>query len=195
MIAVSRVINVSLSSDGIKRLCDEMRKYERSLPDKTKRFMELLADVGIQAAQEALSGGTHTMPDRITLTKEVEIDGNKVTLAIIGEGSTFVSEWVDALGGEHTDVVYPMHMMEFGSAGYAEEPSGDFGASVGGKGTFSKMGHQDAYAWYFNVKSEDGEKTERKLGTAIRPTRPLYTAMERMKEQIQQAAKEAFGGE
>lgn len=186
-------ISFSLSSAGIKEALRELRSYQKSIAEKNKRFVELLGEIGFEKASEVLATGSHRMPEKITLTKDIDVEGQKVTMKIIGEGTTFTSVWTDWAGNEHIGTVYPMHMMEFGSAAGAINPSNDFGATVGGRGTFSEMGHYDHSDWYVNVGTKDEPHV--KHATAIPAVRPLYNAMIEMEKSVQKAAKEAFGGE
>lgn len=185
-----KTIKLTLSDDGIKNAIQELVDYSNSLEEKTRKFVELLQDVGITTADLVLSIGTHTMPSRIRFEKEIESDGSYTLGVLVGIGETFFSSWIDANGTEHLDEVFPLAMMEFGSAAYALPPQDAYGGS-GGQGTFSVMGNDTKASWYV-TRIDDGEKRKVKA-TAIRPTRPMYNAMIQMRQQLVECARQAFG--
>lgn len=186
-----KTIKVSLSVGGLQDAIRELAEYATSLDAKTQRFVDLLQDVGITAAELVLTIGTHTMPERITFEKTIETDGAYTLGVIIGTGETFPSVWIDALGNEHNaDVVFPLAMMEFGSGAYALPKQDAFGGS-GGQGSFAVMGNEVKTEWY--VTRVDNGVKRRVKATAIRPTRPMYNAMLQMRSQIMECARKAFG--
>lgn len=175
----------------------ELSAYRKSIEEKNQQFVSTLLEHGIVTAREALAGGTHHMPERITFSKNVEVSGQKITAYLVGTGEPFESHWVDAHGTDHHDLVCPMSMMEFGSAGLALPPTYDFlpkDGEAGGRGTFSVSGNENKTSWTFYIRT--GEKSyEQKVGTAIAPTRPLYNAIEQMRSEINSVAREVFGGD
>lgn len=183
-----------LSQKSLEQLRKQLLQYADSLEWKNRRFIELLLEVGIQVAEQTVSGGSHQMPDRISFYKEFKAeDDGSVTGLLIGVGETFFSTWYEADGTEHHDEVYPLAMMEFGSAALAMEPTLAYGGS-GGRGTFSSKGHYTEYSWWIITGFDENGKPIRKLGTAIEPTRPMYNAVIEMQNQIRNCAIKAFGG-
>jgi len=182
-------IDVELSESGIEKLIKQLEDYKKSIREKNKLFLEKLAERGIEAAESAVSGGTHTMPSRITFRKEIETEDGIVTAYVIGEGQPFQSDWVDAFDEEHHDMVYPLSMLEFGSAGLALERQTAFGGE-GGRGSFTHMGHDNDIEWY--VKRGDNENNKVRHATAIAPTRPMYHAAEKMRSEILDVMREVF---
>lgn len=191
-----REISVSLTEEGIENLIKELSKYRRSLTRKNMKFLKLLLDCGIEVAEQSIQNGTHTMPERITFSKEfTNPDTKEVVALLVGVGETFFSNWKDASGIEHHDEVYPLAMMEFGSAGLALPPQNIYGG-IGGRGTFSVSGHENDLEWYFDTGEVDEKgKPIRKYATAINPTQPMYNAMIEMQNQIRDCAVQAFGGD
>ena len=182
-------IDVELSTSGIEKLIKQLEDYKKSIREKNKLFLEKLAERGIEAAQDNASKGTHTMPSRITFKREIKTEDGVLTAYVIGEGQPFQSDWVDAFDVEHHDMVYPLSMLEFGSAGLALQEQDAFGGH-GGQGTFTRIGHDAETSWY--VKRGDKNNNEVRHATAIRPTRPMYNAAEAMIKEIQDIAKEVF---
>ena len=183
---------ISVSFENIDRVKAQLDQYTKEFPKKVKMFVELLTDEGITVARDRTADGSHQMPQRIRFEKKIMTDKAYVLGYITGIGDTLISDWFDADGIEHIDEVYPLSMLEFGSAAYALEPQEAYGG-YGGRGTFSVSGNENKSQWYVNKVGEDGNM-ERTYATAIRPTRPMYNAMLEMQKQIEQCAKKAFGG-
>lgn len=186
-------ISGTLSAKSIQKMIEELEAYQDILTYKNKVFVRLLLERGIRVAEESIAGGTHTMPNRISFYREMEEDEG-VKGILVGVGETFFSHWYEADGTEHHDEVYPLAMMEFGSAGFAVPPTEAYGGS-GGRGTFSVSGHESDYSWWIITGYDEEGKPIKKLGTAIQPTRPMYNAVIAMQEDIRECAIEAFGGD
>ena len=186
-------IDMDLSVDSIESVIQQLQDYAKSLDEKNRIFVELLLDVGVRVAEDSISGGTHKMPQRITFYKDYELPEEGITGIIVGVGETFFSHWKDANGNVHDDEVFPLAMMEFGSAGLALAAQSAYGG-YGGHGTFSTGGASDLLHWYFDTDEvdEDGHPI-RKHATAIAPTRPMYNAMQSMMDDIQSCAIKAYG--
>ena len=182
-------IDVELSESGIEKLIKQLEDYKKSIREKNKLFLEKLAERGIEVAEAETAKGTHKMPGFISFRKEVETEDGVVTVYVIGEGQPFQSDWVDAFDEEHHDMVYPLSMLEFGSAGLALERQTAFGVE-GGRGSFTHMGHDNDIEWY--VKRGDKKNNKVRHATAIAPTRPMYHAAEKMRSEILDVMKEVF---
>lgn len=182
-------IDVELSAQGMDKLISELKDYKKSLKSKNRRFIKLLLEKGITVAEEKKADGSHKLPPKISFRKEIKAEDGAVVALLIGAGEPFSSKWRSKDDNWYDDLVYPLSMLEFGSAGYAlESPEETFGAGSVGRGTFSRMGHENDFVWH--VERDDG----RRAATAIRPTRPMYHAALKMQEEVINAAKEAFGG-
>ena len=186
-------ISGSLSVGGIESIINQLNEYAKSLEEKNAEFIRLLLEVGIRVAEERVQNGSHHMPDYISFEKEIETDGGCTLGYLVGQGDTLLSNWIDSTGIEHIDEVFPLAMMEFGSAVFALEPQETFGGQ-GGQGTFSVSGNENKASWYVTKIDEAGNEV-RTYATAIEPTRPMYNAMLEMREQLISCAQQAFGGE
>ena len=186
-------IKVNLSRRSIKAAIAKLDRYSKDLEKKNEIFVERLLDLGIQVAEEAVSKGTHDMPKRISFYKDYAVPNEHgITGILVGVGETFLSRWIDSMGDEHSDEVYPLAMMEFGSAGFALPWTNAYGG-YGGQGTFSISGNENSVSWYVTKIDEAGNEV-RTRATAIVPTMPMYHAMEEMRGQIIECARESFGG-
>lgn len=188
-----KTIKIDLFSDGIDSLIKQLEEYDKSIDAKMAQFIEALTSVGIRKAESAVAEGTHQMPQLIRFEKEVEADGDYVLGMVIGTGETFISEWVDINGTEHMDEVYPLSMMEFGSALYALAPQEAFGG-YGGRGTFSSSGNEMKAAWTVTKRDPDGTE-HTVVATAIHPTQPMYKAANEMRDQMLHCVRQAFGND
>lgn len=185
-------IKGTLSYGGLLNISRKLKDYAKSLEAKNALFITLLTGRGIKVARQRAAEGTHHMGEFISF--ETEVSGEKGTTVgvITGTGQTFPSTWLDRSGKEQNGMVYPLSMLEFGSAGLALPEQDAFGGH-GGQGSFSVSGHENDIWWYVTKVYPDG-RVVRKLATAIAPTRPMYNAMLRMRHDIMECAKIAFGG-
>lgn len=171
-------------------LIRQLKEYKDGLEKKNKAFVDALLDKGITVAVEKAGDGTHQMSRYVTFRKEFETEKGKTVVALlVGAGQTFPSMWQGKDGSPHADTVYPLSMLEFGSAGYAlVSPEETFGATWGvGQGAMAQAGHEADVAW---TVVRDGSYIN--PATAIAPTRPMYHAANKMMEDILKTAQEAF---
>ena len=187
-----KTLSSDLSVRSLKHLVWELNKYSSELEAKNARFISLLLDCGITVAQQKTGEGVAYMATRVTFEKQIESDGGYTLGYLIGTGDTMVSHWLDSSQVEHIDSVYPLAMLEFGSAAYALPPMEAFGGR-GGQGTFAVSGNEMRSTWYV-TKLDDAGNKKRIIGRAIHPTRPMYEAMQEMRKQLIDCATRAFGG-
>ena len=183
-------MNIEISFENIDRVQEQLKQYMKSYTKKLQKFVELLLEKGITVAETETAKGSHQLPQRIRFEKKIEADKGYVLGILTGKGDTLISDWIDAKGNEHIDEVFPLSMLEFGSAAYALEPQDTFGGH-GGKGTFSVSGNENKASWYV-TKIDDGGNEIRKHATAIEPTKPMYNAMLDMRSEISECAEKAF---
>lgn len=183
---------LEINFDNLDTVVRQIRQYRIDVGKKTKAFVEALSEVGIKVARDKTAEGSHQMPKYIRFEKEIVSDRKGYVIGVItGIGDTFPSDWVDVDGIEHIDDVFPLSMLEFGSAAFALPEQDAFGGH-GGQGTFSVSGNENKAVWYVNKIYED--KTRKRIkATAIAPTRPMYNAMIEMQKEIESCAKKAFG--
>lgn len=176
-----RTYTATLNSKSINNLIKELTAYRDELQAKCNRFVQELANIGIQAAEsnKSIEGryGTHKMEDYVTFS--VTVSENEAIL--IGVGQTFESIWTDSEGQTHTSIVKPLSMLEWGSGAFALPPQSRFGGE-GGKGTMAVAGHENDTDWGRNDN-----------WTAITPSMPMYHAWLAMESQINTVAKRVFG--
>lgn len=183
---------IDIKFDNLDTVVRQIRQYRTDVGKKAKAFVDELSELGIEVARDKTAEGSHQMPKFIRFEKKIISDRKGYVIGVItGIGDTFPSDWVDVEGIEHIDDVYPLSMLEFGSAAFALPPQAAFGGH-GGQGTFSVSGNENKSEWYVNRINEDGTR-ERRYATAIKPTRPMYNAMIEMQKEIESCARKAFG--
>jgi len=113
---MTRKISISLTDRGsIKDAIKQIKDYEKDLKEKTKLFLEKLADKGILVAELSAMGDSHKFSEMVKFEKEWQ--GQK--LCLIGRNddlSGLRTEWYDADGNYHNDIISPILMLEYGSA-------------------------------------------------------------------------------
>lgn len=171
-----------LNTNDLTRLQNELRHYrEKTLKDKVKQFVLELAELGVYTASETVSSpgknGTERYAKYISFYKRITVDNKDVVIVqMIGEGK---------MKGN----LKPLSMVEWGSAKFAEEPSQMFGGE-GGKGTWITSGkHVDDEKWIYWNKDKGGWRTN----YSVKPTRPMFTAADKMITDVERIAKKVFG--
>lgn len=173
---------------GLKETLNKIDKYQKSVDDKLQIFFDKLLDKGIQTANmckvsNALAeNNTQNLGDFVTFKKEV--DSKSGTL--IGVDIPIQTAWKNS-SGVHEATVYPLLMLEFGSAFFADPPQDRFGGH-GGKGTMAQSGHENDLEWWW-IDLEG----KRHKNYSIRPTSPMYNAWKEMYLDMKQIAKEVYG--
>lgn len=173
---------------GLKETKEKLEKYQKSVDDRLEVFISKLLDVGIQTANlykdssVLAENNTQNLGQYVTFTKEVEGKTGK----LIGVDIPIQTAWKNK-EGTHTATVYPLLMLEFGSAFFGVEPHEEYGG-FGGKGTMATAGHENDLEWWW-IDLEG----KRHKNYAIRPTMPMYEAYKEMIMQVDNVAKEVYG--
>ena len=108
---------------GWKETKEKLQKYQKSFDAKTEIFISKLLDKGIQIANlnkdtsVFSENNTQGLGQYVTFTKEIE--GN--TGRLIGVDIPIQTAWKNK-AGIHTATVYPLLMLEFGSAFFGADP-------------------------------------------------------------------------
>lgn len=192
-------LECTLSISGINQLQKELEEYKKELEEKSNLLVKKLLEIGVSTAYQYSQGvsgayGTHKMENYVNFTSSLNKDRYGYTGVMLGMGQVFYSQWVDSNGQKHTDTIKPLSMLEWGSAALALSPQEAFNGS-GGKGTMATQGHEDDLVWYFATDvDEKGNPTNWKIGTAVKPTQPMYHAMKEIMDKLNSTAKQVFGG-
>ncbi len=179
-----------LNPSSLYKLADDLRKYADSMPMKIQRFLEALADRGIEVAR----ANEGDFAGYIVYTKEpieggislIARDRNEIT------NSWYVSASPNA--EMRSDTFSPLLMAEFGSGAYQVDNYG-----VGRLP--DSMGHGgDTNGWYWwSDTFRDGEAVSWKNGRYLfhsygtPPTMPMHNAVITMIEEVESIARSVFG--
>lgn len=181
------VIKAKLNSADIKRMADDVERYQTEFQIKVHTILRKLADRGIAAA--AMSVGN--MGQYITFTKENDPYGVTV---VARETSVIVAEWLRYGHLVHAEVS-PLLMSEFGAGRHAiiwEGQNGNTNTLPDGKqigrGTFPNQTHAFEDSWYYMDVNGNWH-----VATGIKPTRPLHNAVIEIITQVEATAREVFG--
>lgn len=156
-----------LEVTGVDSLIKKLKKYKSNLQEKNKRFLQRLADEGLQIATTKFSEAAYDGENKDVSVTTEWIDDNTLTIKASGEAVLFI---------------------EFGSGliGYGHEKAEEMGY---GPGTWSDSelgkGHwQNPDGWYY----EHGKKS---LGNP--PAMAMWEASKNMRMKIAQIAREVYG--
>lgn len=175
----------SLSVKGLRGLIADIEQYKQQYQEKKMIFIERLADFGITVAEASAKGDSHHFDSMVVFEKKK--DGN--TIYIIGRNadlSQLHTEWYDSKGQYHQNVISPIAMLEFGSAGMAIK---------GFKGSYAVTGTSvNKKVWMYATElDEKGEPTGWEWASAEEPHEPMHKAFLEMQSQIFIVAREVFG--
>lgn len=180
------IIDLDISPKGIKEAIKQLEYYrDVTLPQKTKKFLETLADLGIATAWRSSQNDSHKFCDMVTFEKVVDDD---TTVTVVGRNDDISGlhvQWYDGRGIYHEETISPILALEYGTAGYAIK---------GHKGTAAVTGnHVNDTSWYYYESlDENGKPTDKHYATAEEPHTPMYDARMEMIQQIKKVAKKIF---
>lgn len=177
---MKRTFTANLSINSIKQLQKDLQEYKQSIPIRVAKALEILAQKGIDVAEEtAHSSGT--FGKCVEFTKTVpEIVGNEVTAIMKGIDLGIDMSWQQADGTVKTVRTNALMMLEFGSGRYADSEH---------RGTFPDSTHGfDPNGWYF--KPVGSNQWVHSFG--YKPKQPILKAYLEMEEQVRSAFEEAF---
>lgn len=182
-----RVISGQLNTADITRMIKQLEDYNNELMRKCEELVNELADIGIRLAESRLSG----IVDESTLIEgntaldfsdmvwfEKRIDpplGDTVTGLIIPYSQPYIKTWQG--GSAQVD---PLLMAEFGSGNFAID---------GHRGTFPNQKHADQDKWGWKEVGSD----EIHWSSGVIPTRPIFYAVEEMRNEIDGVVARVFG--
>lgn len=180
------IIDLDISPKGIKDAIKQLEYYrDVTLPQKTKRFLEALADVGIKVARASADGDSHHFDDMVVFEKVIDSDTSVTVVGRNDDLSGLHVQWYDGKGIYHEETISPILALEYGTAGYAIK---------GHKGTAAVTGnHVNDTSWYYYESlDENGKPTDKHYATAEEPHTPMYDARMEMVQQIRSIAKKIF---
>lgn len=176
-------LQINLDKKSINKAVRELKKYQDSLADKRRIFLERLLDEGIVVAEQ----NKGSMGKYILFKREVTDESGKSIGVLIGENRQVIkSEWKVKNGEIKTAEISPILFAEFGS-GFLAEVLFQNAENVG-QGTFPGQTHAfDVNGWWWLGMDDAWHHS-----TGFKPTHPMYNAEVKMLEQIDTIAREVF---
>lgn len=180
---------------SVQDCIDWLKDYQKQLNQKTKLFVDRLADAGINVAN--LNPGYYAA--HYVIDKKDESTGDEIVVIVYGQDTDkIVSTWYHN-GEEVSAEISPILMAEFGAGWLAEVPqypvTGNKPSGVG-RGSHSKYGrgYQDDW-WWTKVVDHHPISNERATQhkAEMTPTHPMYEAVSYMFHEGNRIAKEVFG--
>lgn len=114
-----RVIKVSLTEDGIDQAIQELKRYKKWLRERTQKFLEALAEEGLQIASAKFAEATYDGTNDVSCSIE-ERGESKVAVVALGSAVLFIE-----FG---TGIKYPDDHPEAGKHGMTR---GQYGYGLG----------------------------------------------------------------
>lgn len=175
-------LKADLSISSIRKLQEDLRKYQNSLNQKVKIFAEKLAETGIPVINENMAKAAFTVDEKGIQSGADPQHYTYVKLHTFGDyaRADLIVEGAELLFIEFGSGVYYN-----GSAGTSPHPKGEeFGYVIGSYG----KGHGVQKVWGYYADS--GELI---LTHGVEATMPMYKASLEIAENIVKIAKQIFG--
>lgn len=171
----ARVFRCKLDSQSIRQVIADIGQYKRELSQKAETLRRLIAE---RIAEDARGGFASAIVDDLLRggTRIAHVD---VTVDEADSVSVVVANGEDAIWCEFGAGVY-----HNGAAGSSPHPKGaELGFTIGGYG--KGQGAKKTWGFY-----EDGELH---LTHGVPASMPMYNAMKRVCENVDEIAREVFG--
>ena len=169
-------LEARLNTREINKLIQGVEDFKNELQMKLERFVSELADIGIQVAQNntyvEVDDVYENMGDALVFTKAFDYT-NGATCTLIVTGTPYVKDWKNGKVS-----VNPLLMAEFGSG---------WRAIPGHQGTFPGQKYAFRRPWYWI--DSNGIKHS---SYGSEPSRPLFKAVNEMRNQISTVAERVF---
>lgn len=161
--------------DNVSTVINQISAYVKDMTEKKKRFMERLAEIGLEGAAVRFRNAQYDGTNDVAVAASPIWDGD--TLKVVASGTTVL-------------------FIEFGTgvhyASQSHPKAGEFGFTRGGYGY--GLGRLDSWR-YRGEAGTDGEVLESgEIKTYGNPAnRCMYETAEEMRRAVEQIAKEVFG--
>lgn len=185
---MSRTFKSDLSVKGLRKLAKDLREYKNSImKTKVSEFVNALADSGIKVAR--IQADHNQFGAYIGFVKDVKPTkyNYQAKALVIGMNKVpYIARWVNKNGVQEAEVNSLM-MAEFGSGQYAIQ---------GYRGTFPNNENRESYGlkdqWGYVPVDSSGVAGELQLTSGEMPTKPMLSAYNVMKFQIESIARRVF---
>lgn len=169
-------INI-ITGEGLKEAIKAVDEYKKWLTDKTKEFVQKLADKGVEVASISFANATYSGTNDVSVSVEEKGDLSRAVVAT-GEATLFIE-----FG---TGITYP--------DGHPERP-----ADVAGRGQYGKWGNKPEgwrYRDYHGQGNGDAVPDPKHPGYYKTKGNPssmsMYNAKKELEEEFANIAKEVF---
>ena len=177
-----RTLTSDLSIQGIKKLQQDLKKFEQEINRKNVIFVRRLAELGIQVSQQNVGN----FGNYIAFRKEIKDNKTNCQAIMIAYNTGHIINQWQSYGEIKTAKVNPLLMAEFGSGSNANNPMKVPGV---GQGTFPNQTHAfDTNGWYWLDLNGEWHHSN-----GIKPSQPLYKAVKEIKLNVKSVAKQVFG--
>ena len=175
-----RTLNATLSTTSIRKLQDELKKYQNDLTTKCKLLAKELAEIGVKVAEARI--GESPLGKYVSIQTDIseEQAGCKAVLIATGEV-------------KKSDGYAPFNTLlaiEFGAGiHYNQTPNPNANKFGLGVGTFPGQIHAFEDGWYY----WDDKAQEWRYTHGVKATMPMYHADMEIIQNVVKKTKEIFG--
>lgn len=174
-----KTLTATLSTDSIRKLQDELRKYQNDLTRKCRLLATELAEIGVKVAEAKI--GESPLGKYVSIQTDITEEQAGCKAILIATGEVKESEGYASFN--------TLLAIEFGAGIHhnpTPNPSADkFGLGVG---TFPGQIHAFEDGWYY----WDDKAQEWRYTHGVKATMPMYSADMAIIKDIVKTAKEVF---
>jgi hypothetical protein len=178
-ILAKRTLNATLSTTSIRKLQDELKKYQNDLTTKCKLLAKELAEIGVKVAEARI--GESPLGKYVSIQTDITEEQAGCKAILIATGEVKESEGYAPFN--------TLLAIEFGAGIHhnpTPNPSADkFGLGVG---TFPGQIHAFEDGWYY----WDDKAQEWRYTHGVKATMPMYSADMAIIKDVVKTAKEVF---
>ena len=175
-----KTLKADLSMQGIRKLQDELRKYQNDLTRKCRLLATELAEIGVKVAEAKI--GESPLGKYVSIQTNITEEQAGCKAILIATGEVKESEGYAPFN--------TLLAIEFGAGiHYNPTPNPNADKFGFGVGTFPGQIHaEDPNGWYF----WDDEKEKWIHSYGVKATMPLYNASMEMVQEVVKIAKKVF---
>ena len=174
-----KTLTATLSTDSIRKLQDELRKYQNDLTRKCRLLATELAEIGVKVAEAKI--GESPLGKYVSIQTDITEEQAGCKAILIATGEVKESEGYASFN--------TLLAIEFGAGIHhnpTPNPSADkFGLGVG---TFPGQIHAFEDGWYY----WDDKAQEWRYTHGVKATMPMYSADMAIIKDVVKTAKEVF---
>lgn len=172
---------------GIDGIIAQLDRYKQSLEEKNRKFLERLAEIGIETATLKFGQAQYDGFNDVAVSPDPEwVSDNKLVISAQGNAVTFIEF---GTGVHYVD--YPADATEAAKKFKRGTYGQGKGANPNGWAYYGEMGRNPTPPARIVRETDDGRTVVKTRGNP--PARAMYDAAKEMRRRIKEIAREVYG--